>query len=208
MALSVCLHYKQGDVSASFRLRLTAAQEAKPTVKLLSWFAAAERRRRAWDVGQLVLVDVAGRCLDLDAPIGATVARLVGGDGGEAVALVLPWLHERTMAGARSPKVADAWALFCPIEKLVLYDRTAAVDASSPKLSGDDAFYLRFLRKLHGSGAVLGSEREAGFKKLKEGEAQDADWRKEKTWQRRGGHLWDSCVTADVWGGGPEVLKA
>ncbi|KAH8049862.1 hypothetical protein JL722_11642 [Aureococcus anophagefferens] len=44
---TVCLHYKEGDVSASFKLVLSPALQAKhATGKLLAWFARAERGTR------------------------------------------------------------------------------------------------------------------------------------------------------------------
>ena len=197
---TVCLHYKEGDVSASFKLVLSPALQAKhATGKLLAWFARAERGTRPWRTDRLILVDLDGRCLDLDAPLATTLAAQTAGDDGFARLLVRPWLHERTAAALVAPKTADAWALFCPIEKLVLYDKSAATQADAPGLSADDVFYLRFLRKLRGSGAGLGKERQESFKKLMEGEAQRGDWKKEKRWARRGqiprpGCRWVTCV--------------
>ena len=197
---TVCLHYKEGDVSASFKLVLSPALQAKhATGKLLAWFARAERGTRPWRTDRLILVDLDGRCLDLDTPLATTLAAQTAGDDGLARLLVRPWLHERTAAALVAPKTADAWALFCPIEKLVLYDKSAATQADAPGLSADDVFYLRFLRKLRGSGAGLGKERQESFKKLMEGEAQRGDWKKEKRWARRGqiprpGCRWVTCV--------------
>ncbi|KAH8065222.1 hypothetical protein JL722_2131 [Aureococcus anophagefferens] len=211
---TVCLHYKEGDVSASFKLVLSPALQAKhATGKLLAWFARAERGTRPWRTDRLILVDLDGRCLDLDAPLAATLAAQAAGDDGFARLLVRPWLHERTAAALVAPKTADAWALFCPIEKLVLYDKSAATPADAPGLSADDVFYLRFLRKLRGSGAGLGKERQESFKKLMEGEAQRGDWKKEKRWARRGqiprpGCRWVTssatpCLVAEILGKEP-----
>ncbi|KAH8070632.1 hypothetical protein JL721_5034 [Aureococcus anophagefferens] len=198
---TVCLHYKEGDVSASFKLVLSPALQAKhATGKLLAWFARAERGTRPWRTDRLILVDLDGRCLDLDAPLAATLAaQAAGGDGFARVSSCDRGSTSGPRRALVAPKTADAWALFCPIEKLVLYDKSAATPADAPGLSADDVFYLRFLRKLRGSGAGLGKERQESFKKLMEGEAQRGDWKKEKRWARRGqiprpGCRWVTCV--------------
>lgn len=186
---AVCLHYKEADVSASFKVRLTPALAKAPALKLLKWFAKAEAARsaRRWDPAQLALVDLKGRSLDLDAPMDAQLAAAPTDEAGELRLIVRPWLRDGALAALRAPKVADAWALFCPIEKLVVYDRLKhAKPCDSLGLSDDDVFYLRFLRKLRGSGFSLGSERVAGFKKLTESEDQGESWKRERRFARRG----------------------